>query len=194
MYNLEPTSKWAESLVQRKSATIVRDGLLPDLCRAVNREIREPNGDTGFCIFASAVLQDVLRGLGYEAGVMRVECGIFPDDRNRLAVVLGRIREEGRRRSAPGMWKGHLVAVTEGHLLDATIDQVNGTHGLAFEPLVLSVPPYWIKGGQAVFFSVADCSVRYTAYPNRGGFKSAPDFRPKRRRELVRKLLVQFGQ
>jgi hypothetical protein len=122
---------------------------------------------------------------------MRVEAGIFPDDRGRYGVVLGKIRSEGRRpRSKPGMWKGHLVAVSEGHLLDATIDQAQG---IEIEPLVVSVPPWWFKGDQAVFLSIADCLVRYTAFPNLGGFRSAPDFRPSRRQEIVRRLSREFA-
>jgi hypothetical protein len=185
----------SETVFQRQAGIIVHEGLFVELCRAVNREIRDPNGYTGYCIFASAVLQDVLLALGHDAGVMRVECGIFPDDRDRYGVVLGRMRNEGRRqRSGPGMWKGHLVAVADGHLLDASVDQVNGTHYLRFDPLVVSIPQWWFSGGSAAFISVADCCVRYTAYPDRGGFKSAPDFRPSRRKEIVKKLSCQFRQ
>lgn len=161
---------------------IVKDGLLPELCRAVNRAIPYAGGK-GLCVQASAVLRNVLRSLGYQADLMRVETAVFPDKCGPFIIGCA---EDGE----PGNWNGHLVAVTEECLLDATIGQVN-QDGLALEPLVIAVPPWWFNGSRLVSISIADCLVMYTAYPD-CFWKSAPFRLNHRLRGIVEALSQEF--
>lgn len=153
---------------------VVRHGLLVHLRHAVNRAIRGPDGETNYCLFASAVLQDVLKALGLEASVMRVETSLSPDTDHKASVGLGR----------------HVIAIADGqYLLDATLDQANEEDGMAFQPLVAVAPRWWFKGGRPIFIPTDGGVVRYVAVPKRSEFKYAPDFRPSRRRAMVRQLL-----
>jgi hypothetical protein len=172
---------------------VIRQGRLVQICRAVNDAISDADGNTNYCIFASAILQDVLMALGHEAGVMRVEAALSLDPNHDKVVILGLIGGDIRLRPPPDMWSGHLIAIADGqYLLDATLDQVNERHGMAFEPLVAVAPRWWFDGDKPIFIPVDGRVARYTAFPNRGGFKYAPDFRPSRRREIVRDLVHIF--
>jgi len=45
----------------------------------------------------------------------------------------------------------------------------------------------------AIDVPIADGWVRYKAFPGRGGYKSAADFRPSHRREMVKDVIDQLG-
>ena len=130
---------------------------------------------------------------------LRVEAAIFPDDRKLYGCLLGAIGDGSRQAAAKqGMWKGHLAALIENvYLLDSTFDQVNiGRRYLRAKPLVIDLrttkwfnpdPPYdcpW-TGCLAMF----DATVRFTRFPRQAGWQHASDFRPRRRRVVVEKLI-----
>lgn len=74
-------------------------------------------------------------------------------------------------------------------MLDATLDQT----GLA-PPMAIEIPdPRWWAGQWPIFVPIAGGNVRYTEFPGRGSYKSAPDFRPRRRREIVRDVIEQVN-
>jgi hypothetical protein len=173
------------------SAPIV-SGPLATVCTAVNRAVRSPEGETNCCIFAAATVRDVLQAKGWYADVLRVEAGVFPDDRRRYGMILGGDGDgDGSRRPAarPDHWWGHLVAVADGRfLLDPTLDQT----GLA-PPVTIEItdPRFW-SGQCPIFVPIAGGLARYMAFPGRGGFRLAPDFRPCRRREVVNGVIDQL--
>jgi hypothetical protein len=170
----------------RKSAecgvSVIADGPLVDVCLAVNEAVRTPDGMTNYCILASAALHDILQAMGYQADVLRVEAAVFNQDG---APILGGDGDGTRRPAAkPGHWRGHLVAVANRrYLLDATLDQA----GSGATPIVIEFPSWWIDIAHKPIFVplVNGGMVRYVAFPGRGGYKSAPDFRPRRRRSIV---------
>lgn len=168
----------------------ITEGPLVDICMAVNRVIMDADGHTGYCILAAAATRDILQAKGYQADVLRVEAAVFFDDRNRIGTILGS-RGDGTRRPASNkdMWKGHLVAVADGKwLLDPTLDQTR----LA-PPMVVELPDGWLNSWKAIFIPITDGQVRYAIFPQQVGYKSAPDFRPSRRRWVVEEVLDQLG-
>jgi hypothetical protein len=169
--------------------SIISSGPLVDICMAVNRAVREPDGQINFCVLAAAATRDILVAKGWKADVLRVEATVFPDDRNYLAVTLGGDGDGTRRPAAkPGHWHGHLVAIAEGRwLLDPTLEQT----GLA-PPVVIEFPDWWLAGKQSISAPIPLGRVRYRAFPGRGGYKYAPDFRPCRRRGIVETVINQL--
>jgi hypothetical protein len=170
------------------TGSIISDGPLADICMAINHAIRTPEGETNLCILAAAAARDILLAKGYKADVLRVEATVF-GDRSRPAVILGMICPDTRIAAKPGHWRGHLVAIAEGRwLLDPTLDQT----GLA-PPMVIEFPDWWLAGERSIEVPINDGKVRYRAAPGRGGYKSAPDFRPCRRRGIVKTVVDQLG-
>jgi hypothetical protein len=172
-------------------------GPLFDICMAVNDAIRTPDGETGFCILAAAATRDILQAKGWNADVLRVSATVFPppDRRDLHAISLGSDGDGTRRPAAgPGMWHGHLAAIADSRwLLDPTLDQT----GCA-PPMVFEFPEEWLAGDwrcrrPAIDIPLAEGFVRYKAFPGRGGYRSAPDFRPSHRREIVGPILDQLG-
>jgi hypothetical protein len=177
--------------------------VLARVCAAVNDESFLITCDRATCIFSSGVLLDVLATIGVEAAPMRVDALVINPTATGPAgygVSLGSDGDGTRRPAAQhGMWRGHLTVVAEGaYLLDPTLDQVNEDRpDLGATPMVVPVTPAWLRGEGSVRVptGVLGAQVRYSAFPGRGGFKSAPDFRPSRRRATVAAVLrrVQGG-
>jgi len=61
-----------------------------DICLAVNRAVRTPDGDTAFSILAAAATRDILLAKGWNADVLRVEAAVFPA--NTIHCVMGMAR------------------------------------------------------------------------------------------------------
>lgn len=164
---------------------------------AVNDAVRTPEGETNFCILAAAATRDILQAKGWNADVLRVSATVIPphDRRDLGGIILGS-DGDGTRMSAagPGEWRGHLVAIADNRwLLDPTLDQTGRA-----SPMVFEFPDEWLAGDwrswrPAIDIPIADGSVRYKAFPGRGGYKAAPDFRPSRRREIVTTVVSQLG-
>jgi len=179
------------------------------LVTTLNRELRaDSNGRTGFCILASATLLEVLDHLQIAAQPLRVEAVVYPPPDHpseHYPCALGSDGDGTRRPAAkPDMWHGHLAVLThDNFLLDATLDQVNeGNPWLDARPFVATVPLdfgivwFGLDRDHTTWHPLEswqtpwpDTRVRYLAFPGRGGFKSAPDWRPSHRRELVATLL-----
>jgi hypothetical protein len=58
-------------------------------------------------------------------------------------------------------------------------------------PFVSEVTPAFLAGEEYLQSTTGprDSLVNYLAYPGRGGYRHASDFRPRRRKEIVRRLL-----
>src|SRR5262245_39128320 len=85
--------------------------------------LEENDGVRDTCVLTSYALKDVLRRLGYNSRLIRVEAAVFPDDRRHYGALLGGLPKGCRREAAgPGRWHGHLaVAVDDTWLLDPTL-------------------------------------------------------------------------
>lgn len=170
---------------------------LQRLCRLTNRKAFSLNRRRDTCIFTAATLRDVLDALGVPAEMMRVEAvGVG----RKGAVILGSDGDGLRLpAAAPGMWHGHVAVVADRRfLLDPTFDQIPGckpfTGDVTDEWLSGEKPLWWVDGVLAKGFPgyEATTATRYFAYPGRGGWKSAPDFRISRRRELVAEIVAAW--
>jgi hypothetical protein len=171
---------------------------LDRLCRLTNRKAFAVYGIRSSCIFTSAALRDILEHLGIDAELMRVEALGFG---KKGPVILGSDGDGTRRpASAPGMWKGHLTVIADGRfLLDPTLDQIDGC-----KPFTGEITDMWLRGEQTLWWvdgvrangfpaQKAESATRYHAFPGRGGWKSAPDFRSaNRRRPVVEAVLTTW--
>jgi hypothetical protein len=175
---------------------------LMQLCQITNRVGWEVNGKSDTCILMSAALHDVLTLSRIPAEFLRVRaavhCGCCSSPRSKhYGCVLGS-DGDGTRLSAarPDHWRGHLVVIAGGrYLMDPTLDQVNVGHPwLKAEPFTGEVTLEFLHGEKSLFTAAgkAGSTVCYTAFPGRGGFKSAPDMRPSHRREIVRRILQKL--
>jgi hypothetical protein len=98
---------------------------LRNLVILTNKEAFKFNERRDTCVLTSYALHSVLQQIGFSSSLLRVEAGIFPDDRRCCGTILGS-GPLNRNASKPGMWKGHLVVVVgDQWLLDATLDQAN---------------------------------------------------------------------
>jgi hypothetical protein len=170
--------------------SIVSSGPLFDICMAVNRAIRTSRGQTNFCVLAAAAARDILLAKGWKADVLRVAASVMPNDPSAHGVSVGSDGDGTRRPAAgPGKWWGHLVAIAEGKwIVDPTLDQTDIS-----PPMVIEFPDWWLAGRQSIFVPIPEGEVRYKAFPGRGGYKSAPDFRPCRRRGIVQSVINELG-
>jgi hypothetical protein len=175
---------------------------LTKLCRLANRVGRQINGRRDTCVQMCAALYEVLGHLGIPAEFLRVRvsvhCGCCSSPRStHYGCVLGSDGDGTRRPAAHrDAWHGHLVVTALGcYLLDPTLDQVNKGHPwLKAEPFVAEVTPAFLRGKESLMSTTgkAGSSVCYSAYPGRGGYRSAPDMRPSHRRDIVRKILEKL--
>jgi hypothetical protein len=100
--------------------------------------------------------------------------------------------------------------------LDPTLDQVNTAQPwLKARAFTAEVTPTFLRGEKTLFFAldntgaitsypnyqqlyakagIAGTMVRYTAFPNRGGYKSAPDMRRSHRRAIVERILEELAR
>jgi hypothetical protein len=169
----------------------------PGLTRLValsNRVGWQVNGKPDTCVLTSATLHEILIRAGIGAEFLRVRaavhcsCGSSGCAREHYGCVLGGDGDGSRLPAAkPGAWHGHLIVIALGrYLLDATLDQVNRDHPwLEAEPFVSEVTSEFLRGSISLFATTgkASATVAYSAFPGRGGFKSAPDMRPRARRD-----------
>ena len=154
-------------------------------------------GHSSTCVMTSHALRYVLQTVGINAELFRVECGVFPEDRQYYGTVLG-AAPETRRAAQSGMWKGHLVVIVDREwLLDPTLDQANKPDW----PLAIRVRPAVVKlnedfwtGRQwhrLAWIKFGTTSVRYSLYPKQNGFAHAPDARPSHWRPVADRMLQQ---
>jgi hypothetical protein len=172
------------------------------LCQITNRIGWQINAKPDTCVLMSASLHEVLTRLGIPAEFLRVRaavhcgCGCSPRSKH-YGCVLGSNGDGTRLPAArPDHWHGHLVVVALGqYLLDATLDQVSVGHPwLAAEPFVGEVTLEFLRGEKSLLATTgnAGSSVCYSAFPGRGGYKTAPDMRPSHGRDIVRRVLQEL--
>ena len=171
------------------------------------------DGDRRNCIQASGALRDVLRHLGYPAGVVRVEALVLPrpDDGGGARGVGNR---PGSRAKGPDTWAGHLVVIADPTdvdiaILDPTLDQIASCECCPerdrfykhVRPFAARVPHG--RDWSALFFTVGDQGhgtlaepqtrdqfhVRYRFHPKAGGWDKSPAFSARSRRELADEML-----
>lgn len=149
---------------------------LTKICEAVNAAAWDHLGYRNSCILSSAALLYVLTELGIEAAPLRVEAGVFCDG-PRQATILGWLGDGSRQPAAgPRKWRGHLAVVASGrYLMDPTIDQAFDERGV--KPDVVDVGTAFISERMTFYTRNGDASIRYKSLPDKGGFKSAPDWR-----------------
>jgi hypothetical protein len=171
---------------------------LMNLTLLVNKAAYAVLGCRDSCILTSHAFHHVLSKMGGDAKLTRVTCGVFPEDRNLMANVLGS-RGDGSRRPAaePGMWNGHLVVTLNNKwLLDATLDQANKPdwpEDIHVHPVVVRLEEeFW--QGRAIFRQAGTTMYRYSLYPRQVGFANAGDARPSHWRpvaDLILKTLLE---
>lgn len=168
------------------------------LTKAANRIAYQETGIRDTCILTSAALLETLAALGIPVEALRVRAAVRGKERKpkQYGCVLGSIDAGTRMPAAkPDHWHGHLVVIAESRwLLDATLDQCNKGHRhLCARPFVAEVTLAFLTG-EEYFQSTTDprdSHVSYLAYPNRGGWKHAPDFKfANHRKGIVRRLLA----
>lgn len=166
------------------------------LTKAANRIARAELGRRDTCILTSAALWETLCTLGIPAECLRVRTAVHGRENKprQYGCVLGGDGDGVRQPAAKlDHWHGHLVVIAERcWLLDRTLDQVNQGHRhLCARPFVAEVSPAFLAGEEYVQMTTGprESLVSYLAYPGRGGWKHAPDFRPRRRKDIVRRLL-----
>lgn len=173
---------------------------LSQFCRLANREIYRYYGDRGSCVFSTATVCEVLTHFGFKAVPLRVEAALFHDDPKSYGCILGS-NGDGTRRPAAGKdrWIGHMASVVEGvYLLDSTLDQANDNNPhLHARPVVIDLrTTTWfepnLRGGQCTGLLRLwdDVQVRYSPAWRQTGFRHAGDFRPCRRRDIVKILIT----
>ena len=129
---------------------------------------------------------------------MRVECGVFPDDREQIATILGH-RRRRLLKSEEGMWDGHLaVAIGDEWLLDATIDQANKPHwgpDVGMDPVALALPAGFFKpsGRVLAWADGRQCRARYCIFPRQTGFARAPAARPSHWGPLAEEIMAEYA-
>ncbi len=171
---------------------------LSEFCVLANKLILDFYGSRGSCIFSVATVCDVLAHFGFRASPLRVEAAIFHPEPRTCGCILGSDGNGERLpRAGRDMWYGHLVSLVEDqYLVDTTLDQVRDTHSyLVTTPCVVYLPDtswdrepdYHCTGNLSLF--PTGVTVRYTKFRRQNGWQSAGDFRPGRRKQIVRRLI-----
>jgi hypothetical protein len=184
------TERKGMSIPKDREGRIITSGPLFDICTAINAEVTDPNGYSGYCILAAAAAKDVLQNRGFRAEVMRVEASVIPDDftfpDGGYAITLGKMYPDIRLPASMGKWKGHLVAIAEGRwIVDPTLDQTRRA-----PPMVIEFPEWWLAGEHSIFVPIPNGRAVYTAWPGKGGYKSSPGFRPSHWKPIARKVVA----
>ena len=161
---------------------------LARLVTLTNRVALKFNGSRSTCILTSFALNDVLRRLGYNSRLLRIEAAVFPDDPKLVGTILGWNRPPGRRRAArPGNWWGHLAVVVDDEwLLDrhARPGQQEGMAAIDARRPARSPALGEILGR----VQVNKCSVRFSPHPRQNGFANAGDARPSHWKPLADRI------
>lgn len=173
---------------------------LTSFCQLANCEIRAWSGIINTCILSTATVCEVLAHFSLKAEPLRVTAGLFHDDPKKYGCVLGSPGDGTRQPAAKAdHWNGHLVSIVENrYLIDTTLDQVNTDHPyLGATPIVIDLQATeWFQISPRIGFPYTglmrlfpDVLVRYQEYHNQKGFRSASDFRARKRREIVGRLI-----
>jgi hypothetical protein len=170
---------------------------LHDLVLTTNRVVADWYGAPNCCIFASGVLLDVLHARGY-TGARPVRIEAAARDNKGAWVIAGSLGDGSRRPAAsPGNWWGHMGVMVDGVLLDPTLDQISGQlpfsgpydeeweHAWYDVNSTGEAQQVWTTyPGEGVY------RVRYVVIRDREGWASAPDWRGKRARQSVTRLVL----
>jgi len=164
-----------------------------NLVEAVNTESFAATGERATCVLSAHALNAVLQELGLRSYLLRVETTVrHPTGRTFVGCALGRGRW-ARHATAPGMWRGHLVAAVETTwLLDPALDQANrpewGRHRVG--PLAVRLPgSFWINPrGHPVVVGELEVIYRHYCRPQ-SGFASKGDARSSRWQPIAARVL-----
>jgi hypothetical protein len=191
------TTKW-ETVGELGNETFLRK-----LTLLANKAAYAVLGYRDSCILTSNALRHVLIGMGGDAKIVRVTCGIFPEDRKYYGAVLGSDGDGTFRPAAePGMWKGHVV-VTLGRewLLDPTLDQANKPEwpeDICVHPVAVRLDEqFWQLEERpwqhhTMFFKSGTTTFRYNLYHKQTGFLNAGDARPSHWRPVADLMLAMM--
>jgi len=184
--------------------TAIRE--LTKFCMLANRLILAHYQSLDSCIFSTGVVCEVLSHFGFKAVPLRVEAAVFPTNNKQTGCILGSEGDGTRMPAAsPGCWLGHLVSLIENeYLMDTTLDQANDVYAyLQVAPVVIYLPhTRWYSDGAPIPNPDYHCTgnlplfasgstVRYKKSHRQNGWKSAGDFQPCRRREIVKIFIEQ---
>jgi hypothetical protein len=180
------------------SAMEQRDATSPfqALVELTNQVAAEFNQSLDCCVLTSFALHDVLRRLGYNSRLLRIEAAVFPDAPKLIGTILGSVRGP-KRAASPDKWWGHLAVVVDNQwLLDATLDQANKSEwprSMRVGPLAVRLSEkFWAEHG-SVLVQTNGCSVRFSPHPRQLGFVKAGDARPSHWRPLADLIFQALG-
>jgi hypothetical protein len=176
------------------------EGVLQNLTELANRCAFAELGRRDTSILTSFALQNVLQSMGVDAKVVRVTCGVFPEERKLVAAILGGDGNGTRRPAAgPGAWWGHVVvtAMDGKWLLDPTLDQANTPNwpkAIRVYPLVMKLPPaFWEQRPsheRLAWHKCGSTDVRYHLFRRQNGFANMPDARPSHWRPVAEQIMA----
>ena len=181
----------------------------PELLRVFRRDS---------CIASTRVALDVLKTFGIAARPLSVKAVVYnapyaarlelgmplPESAEEMACW---VREDGAWSVGVGFpnpdaprvdgWPGHLVAVTERHLLfDLALDQASRpAHGLRLGPLAVPASAAFLAGHVPLVARRAGIRVEYLACPKDLTYRLTPDWRDRARRTpVVERIVRQLRQ
>lgn len=144
------------------------------------------------CVVSVKCTLDYLEAIGESGKPMQVELGVI-DTSNKKVVDIGTLNPDPQ-------YVGHVVVVTDTHLIDPSLDQVND-RGLSV-PLFASMlpwtenPPSWKEDNKRCFLELGGPAnwyygpilMRYMARPGDKRYTTSPNW--GRRDEKIRKQIV----
>jgi len=168
---------------------MIDEPIVPDhltaACWRINRANAALGGPINNCVCASLALVALLREQGQAAQVVQVTVRLAADGRPGADYILG--GDDGKPAPAGG-WYGHLVAVSGGHLLDPTVDQVDvdcDGQKILLPTLVLPLPDTWPSGSAGT--TIGAVSVTYRRHRRQFGWQKSPSARPSAYMPIVQK-------
>jgi hypothetical protein len=107
----------------------------PDSCIATTRVIVDVARHYGITVVPQPVSVCAFNAKGAELLQASVPLEQWPDDAHSVGVT-------GVGPSNPGTWNGHLIGLTDTHMLDGALDQMSRpAKGLCLAPLTARLPP-----------------------------------------------------
>lgn len=161
------------------------------------------------CIATTKIIIDVLAHFHYlaqplsvkvmafnPAFVQRIESGAeFP----KTSEISKQWSEEdgswsigiGYGRSGPNKWPGHLVAVLQNCMIDASLDQASRPQrNINLGSSVFEIPVEFIHGKEEFVCEIDGSVVKYTAFPNDQSYQLSPNWHSPEQRVIDRIIQI----